>query len=346
METEFKVPIRNLFCLLSYTNNMPELIDNMSDVDEELINYDFLAKRFNREAKCLLRRGLIKDYVRRIEETNRLGGRMMVGESMSYILEKKPLVVCEKDEYSRDILLNQIMKVALEGIYGNRLIRKETRKESYLLCEQLPDVSTIHLKRETFVRLHLNRLNQHYKPMIHIARLLHELKLLSHKSGEWTLFNAKLEGTAMNRLFEEFLLRFYQIEQSQYCVQSERLKWKLEGDQTFLPGMKTDVSMTNKNSQDKIIIDAKFYKHMFQQNFDKASFHSYNMYQMFTYLMHHPKDLNLRGILIYPYNGYLVNESYRWNENITMEVISINLNDSWLEIYGTLKRLICNLCNE
>ncbi|MGP4060242.1 McrC family protein [Halobacillus sp. H74] len=340
MEMKLKVPIRNLFCLLSYANNMPELIHSMSGVEEELITYDFLAKRFNREAKHLLSRGLVKGYVSRGEETNRLGGRMLMGDSMSYILEKKPLVVCEKDEYSRDILLNQIMKITLEGIYGNRLVKEETRKESYLLWEQLPDVSMIPFRKETFIRLRFNRLNFPYKSMIHIAQLLYELKLLSHKSGGWSLFNAKLDDAAMNRLFEEFLLRFYQIEQSQYRVQSERLQWKLEGDQALLPGMKTDVSMTNKDGQEKIIIDAKFYKSMFQQNFEKASYHSHNMYQMFTYLMHQPQDMKLRGILIYPYNSYLVNETYQWDENITMEIVSINLNDSWSEIYHTLKRLI------
>ncbi len=191
-----------------------------------------------------------------------------------------------------------------------------------------------------FIRLTFNRLNIHYKSMIHLARLFHELKLLSHKHGKWSLFSVELEDSALNSIFEKFLLRFYQMEQKQHRVWSERLHWKLEGNSSFLPTMQTDVSMLHKNKQEKIIIDAKFYKNMFQEHFGNQSFHSHNLYQLFTYLMHQPEDLSIRGILIYPYNGYLVNETYQWNGRVSIEVVSLNLGDAWGEIYNRLKRLI------
>ena len=46
MEQLFKVPIRNIFCMLSYVSEYYELVDQLSTVDEELITYDFLAKGF------------------------------------------------------------------------------------------------------------------------------------------------------------------------------------------------------------------------------------------------------------------------------------------------------------
>jgi 5-methylcytosine-specific restriction enzyme subunit McrC len=100
--------------------------------------------------------------------------------------------------------------------------------------------------------------------------------------------------------------------------------------------MKTDVSLTHKNGQQKVVIDAKFYKNIFQENFGKASLHSHNLYQLFTYLMHQPQQMNLRGILIYPFNGVNVDETFSWNDRITMEVMTINLDDSWKKIYGKL----------
>ena len=340
MSETFKVPIRNIFCLLSYANDMPDLVKHFSDLDEDIITFDFLAKRFNQEVEKILRRGLLRNYVTTVEATNRLGGRMLINESISLIMERKPLAVCEKDEYSSDILFNQIVKTTLEHIYRNKQVNESVRKKSYMLWEQLPEVSSIRLTKEIFIRITFNRLNQNYKPVIHLAKLFHECKLLTHKSGNWNLFTVELNDTALNSLFEKFLLRFYQLEQNQYKVRSERLNWNLNGNPLFLPTMQTDVSMQHKYKCKKIIIDAKFYKNIFQENFGKSTFHSGNMYQLFTYLMHQPDNLVVKGILVYPDNGYEVKETFHWDGRLSMEVMSINLDDSWMDIYHRLLEIV------
>ncbi|MEB1809579.1 MAG: hypothetical protein LPK26_20165 [Bacillaceae bacterium] len=340
MEATFKVPIRNLFCLLSYVNEMPELVESLNDVDEDIITYDFIAKQFLHEVDNLNRRGLVKSYNAKTEPTSRLGGRIIMNDSLPYILAKKPMVVCEKDEYSANILFNQIMKSTLNRISVNRYIKEETRKRSFMYMEQLPEVDTLQLTREVFHKIYFGRYNVHYKRMIHIARLLHEFTLLSHKHGNWSLFSAEVDETSINHIFEKFLFHFYRREQTDYHVSSEVMRWKLEGNPSFLPSMRTDVSLTRKDHKAKMIIDAKFYKNMFQENFGKASFHSHNMYQMFTYLMHQPNDIEKRGILIYPYNGENVQEKYRWDERTTFEVMTLNLDESWRVIYEQLVEVV------
>ncbi len=57
---------------------------------------------------------------------------------------------------------------------------------------------------------------------------------------------------------------------------------------------------------------------------------------MFTYLMHQPKDIALRGILIYPYNGAEIDEKFAWDDRMTVEVMTLNLEDSWRDIYRKL----------
>jgi 5-methylcytosine-specific restriction enzyme subunit McrC len=340
MDGIFKVPIRNLFCLLSYANEMPELANSLQDIDEDLITYDFMVKKFLQEAEGLLQHRFVKNYVTSEELTKNLGGRMLVNESMPYLMTKMPMLVCEKDHYSSDILLNQIMKSTLRAIRDNRLIKEEIRKKSYLLMEAIPEIEAKKLTKEIFYKIHFSRHTAHYKRMVHIARLLHELVLLSHKHGNWSLFSAEIDEKALNQLFEKFLFHFYRIEQKNYNVSSEIMQWQLSGNNSFLPSMKTDVSLTNKNGLEKIVIDAKFYKNMFQENYGKSTFHSHNMYQLFTYLMHQPSNLNIRGVLIYPYNGFEVNEIYQWDDRINMEVMTINLNESWGNIYRNLLNLI------
>ena len=119
-------------------------------------------------------------------------------------------MVCEKDEYSPDILLNQIMKATLMVISKNRDVKEETRRRSFQWVEYLVDVDDVVLTKEMFSRIRFHRHTVHYKRMIHIARLLHELTLLSHKQGNWSLFSAEINETSMNQLFEKFLFHFYQ----------------------------------------------------------------------------------------------------------------------------------------
>jgi 5-methylcytosine-specific restriction enzyme subunit McrC len=336
MEPLFKVPIRNLFCLLSYMNEMPELIKSLNEVDEDLITYDFIAKQFLKEVETIKRRGFIKDYVVFQEATSHLGGRLMMNDSMPYIVARQPVVVCEKDRFSSNIVWNQIMKSTLKSISTNRYVKEETRKRSFAYLDFLPEVDSLQLSKGNFNKIFIGRTNLHYKRMIQISRLLHEFTLLSHKHGNWSLFSAELDETSLNQIFEKFLFNFYRIEQRDYKVQSEVMQWHLQGKQSLLPVMKTDISLTHKNRQQKIVMDAKFYKNTFQENYGKSSFHSHNMYQMFTYLMHQPKELNLRGILIYPFNGVEVNEAFHWDDRMKIEVITLNLDDKWKDIYNKL----------
>ena len=113
------------------------------------------------------------------------------------------------------------------------------------------------LTKEMFSRSHFHRHTVHYKRMIHIARLLHELTLLSHKQGNWSLFSAEINETSMNQLFEKFLFHFYRIEQKDYQVKVEQMQWKLDGNTALLPSMRTDISLIHKREPKKIVMDAK-----------------------------------------------------------------------------------------
>lgn len=245
----WKVPIRNLFYLICYANQWPEFAKSLSDMEEERLTCDLLAARFNETAQALLKRGLFRNYVPAKVETTKLSGRLLVNESMPNLMIRKPLLLCETDAYSPDIMLNQIVKTTLEQINENRLIDETIRKQSAQLARRMGNVSSPPLSREQFLQVRFHRLNRHYKPMVHLAWLLFELKLLSHKSGQWNLFNAELTESQMNQLFERFLLGFYKTEQHIYKAKSERLSWRLDGNRSYLPEMRTDISLEHRTER-------------------------------------------------------------------------------------------------
>src|SRR5699024_6045770 len=152
-----------------------------------------------------------------------ISGKMLIDESLPFIVQRRPVVVCEKDYYSNNILFNKILRTTLKTLYQNPHVAERTRKECFILWEQFEEVDNIELTKRLFNRIYYSRINIHYKPMIHLARLLHELRILSHKKGDWSLFSVQLSETEMNQLFENFLFHFYRIEQKEYKVRSERM---------------------------------------------------------------------------------------------------------------------------
>ena len=56
----------------------------------------------------------------------------------------------------------------------------------------------------------------------------------------------------------------------------------------FLPIMQTDIFLRLKEKI--LILDAKYYGRSLQQQFDKYTLHSGNVYQIFTYVKNQDKD--------------------------------------------------------
>ena len=67
----------------------------------------------------------------------------------------------------------------------------------------------------------------------------------------------------------------------------------------FLPSMKTDITLHKGDRT--LIIDTKYYGQMMQEQFDKQTIHSGNLYQIFTYVKNLDKDNTglVSGMLLY-----------------------------------------------
>lgn len=340
MTLSFKVPIKNLFYMLSYAKTMPDLRESMLRVEDDLINYDFLVKLYLKEVAFILHRSMTREYVAEVSETATPSGRILFNESIPHMMWRRPSLVCEKDEYTENILLNQVIKTSLINIYQNENISTNLRREGFLLTDKIFSVKTIALTEEIFNSIHFNRHNYYYKKVINLAHLLFTLQLMSHKKGGWTLDRAELSDQELSKIFEEFLYNFYDEESSLYRTKNKGLTWNLKGDDQYLPGMLTDVPLVHRREKKTIIIDAKFYEDIFQWNYGKASFRSNHLYQMFAYINHQAEDHFVRGILIYPYNGQRVKEQFLYKDNRTIEVQTLDLSASWGEIKENLLSIV------
>jgi 5-methylcytosine-specific restriction enzyme subunit McrC len=123
------------------------------------------------------------------------------------------------------------------------------------------------------------------------------------------------------------------------------IDWKFntidDGVMQFLPQMQTDITIENK--QEKIIIDAKYYRETMSINYDKQKIHSNNLYQLFSYLVNQrssdEKTHKAKGILLYPTIEAEYDLSYKFEDH-PIQIKTLNLNQHWKMIEARLMNLI------
>ncbi len=137
-----------------------------------------------------------------------------------------------------------------------------------------------------------------YRLLMSVCRIICENMLHSTEDGDLrlTAFSEK----NMNKLYEKFILNYYiRHYSSKLKPAASEIKWVTKGETDLLPKMQSDVMLTCNAK--RLIIDAKFYSHTTQTNYEKDSFHSHNLYQIFTYVKNEAVSFNGRvsGMLLY-----------------------------------------------
>lgn len=136
----------------------------------------------------------------------------------------------------------------------------------------------------------------------------------------------------MCRLYEKFILEYFRKEHPEITANASQIPWQLDDDiSTMLPIMQTDIMLTYKEKV--LIIDAKYYTHTTQSQFNVNTLHSSNLYQIFTYVKNKEIELSAKphevsGMLLYAKTdeAILPNNSYMMSGNkISVETLDLNL---------------------
>ncbi len=113
-----------------------------------------------------------------------------------------------------------------------------------------------------------------------------------------------IDTFTMCRLYEKFILEYYRKEyKNQIIANASRIPWQLDDEEnSMLPVMQSDI-MFQRNDR-VLIIDAKYYEHSTQVQFDTHTLHSGNLYQIFTYVKNkeyelREKEHKVSGMLLY-----------------------------------------------
>ena len=149
----------------------------------------------------------------------------------------------------------------------------------------------------------------------------------------------------MCRLYEKFLLEYYRKEHPELSANASQIAWQLDDSANqLLPKMQTDIMLSQENNI--LIIDAKYYSHMTQQQYGTNTLHSNNLYQIFTYVKNKEFELKdcehtVSGMLLYAQTDedVIPNNTYKMSGN-QISVRALNLNQDFSGIAKDLDSIV------
>ena len=310
--------IKNIYHMLAYAFRVLRQ-SNYSQVETEDFEniHNLLAAILSKGISQQLKQGLYREYVDKNEELSVLRGKLNIQGTIRNRVQNKQILSCEFDELSEDNIFNQILKLTATMLIKNSNVEsayKAELKKSLLYFGNVSDISASMIKWST---LRFQRNNQSYKMLMNICYLVIDGLLLSTQNGEYSMANF-IDDQHMHSLYESFIREYYRYHYGNVIsVSASFVEWDIpensEGIE-LLPKMKTDITL--QKGEKTLIIDAKYYSHTMQHHFDSNTFHSANMYQIFTYVKNFDKQQtgNVSGMLLYartneaiqPDNDYVI----------------------------------------
>ena len=324
------IPVQNVYYMLSYAFKVLNEQGCKRIVTEEFNNTaELMAAILEKGIAIQLKRGLGKEYIPQTEALSSLRGKIDIAESIKTqgMLRKK--LICTYDEFSVNSTMNRIIKSTAELLLKSD-IAKSRKKELRKLMVFFADVTSIDLYSVNW-NLPYNRNNQTYRMLISICYLVVKGLIQTNTDGTTKLMDF-LDEQRMCRLYEKFILEYYKKHYPELTVSASQIPWSLDdGVGTMLPVMQSDIHLQRGNTV--LIIDAKYYSHTTQVQFDKHTLHSNNLYQIFTYVKNRSyqfgeEENSVSGMLLYakteeeiqPDNVYQMHGS-----QISVKTLDLNL---------------------
>lgn len=339
------IPIQNIYYKLSYAFQTLQAENYKDLVAENFHNTaELCAAILDKGIGIQLKHGLRRDYVSKSESLSTLQGKLNISESIKTQTMLKKQMICTYDEFSTNIQFNQIIKsTVLLLLKAN--ITNSRKKSLRKLLLFFSDVNEIDLHFVNWNQQY-NRSNQNYQMLIGMCYLVYKGLLTTQNNGTTKLMDF-FDGQRMCRLYEKFLLEYYRKEHPELTANASQIAWQLDDTENqMLPRMQTDIMLSKNNNI--LIIDAKYYSHMTQQQYGIHTLHSNNLYQIFTYVKN--KEFELRnyehtvsGMLLYAQTDedIIPNNTYHMSGN-QISVLALDLNQDFSKISRTLDDIAKN----
>lgn len=278
--------------------------------------HDLMSAILIRGVSNQIKRGLHRDYISQTEILGNLRGKIDITSSVKQQSMMTRRMVCNYDLFSKNTLLNQILKTTLRLLVRYGDVKQGNRMALRKVLLYFDNVTAIDPFDINWSAVSYHRNNATYKMLINICWIVIKGLLMTTDDGEYKMAQF-IDDQKMHRLYEKFVLGYFKKEFPQYVPRAMFINWNVDdGIIDFLPTMKSDITLICGDKQ--LIIDTKYYNHTMQTNnlYNSTTIISNNLYQIFTYVKNADRlgTGKISGVLLYaktdealtPDNDYLI----------------------------------------
>lgn len=166
--------------------------------------HDALALALTRAAQFAFGRGVLRGYRSEEEDLLTVRGRIAFTEQLRRRFGVGVPIAVQFDEYTDDILANQLVKAAANLLGRLRLRSKSARAGLAWIDATLQNVSLVEFSGQRVPELRFDQLTEHYRSAIDISRLI--LRHAGFESGHGRVRTSGLL-IDMNQMFQEFVFQ-------------------------------------------------------------------------------------------------------------------------------------------
>jgi 5-methylcytosine-specific restriction enzyme subunit McrC len=268
-----KIGHLNFFKMLLYSEKISDLpsFENKVKIEEGEDLVDFMAKLFCESMTPIIQEGIYRNYTSVVEEISTIRGKLLVVQNIRSPRISQEKFFCEYDEFSADILENQILLycsqllselVASEKI-KEKLVRIQQQLQKEGVSEKILDI--YHLDQITY-----QKFNEQYEEILKLCEFILRITWYGDFSNKEEIpINGFLYN--MNTLFQNFVTKAVEKIFVDFNVDWKAREQILEnipiipdGIPTKIidPGiLKPDIVIRTKKNVAKLIIDTKYKDH-------------------------------------------------------------------------------------
>lgn len=198
-----KILIKRLLFLMSYSLDPKNWLEMGFNSAEEDSLVEAIIPAFIRHLSRLFGRGILQGYRQRSDSLTTVRGQIRFSDQIRTRFGIMPPIEVTYDEFTEDVIENQLIKAAICKLLHNRIRSTKFRNDLLRFELALANVSLVQFDYRNLPTIKLSRLNNRYAHAIDLAKLI-----LRSSSFDQTTGNLRSRSflVNMNQVFEDFVV--------------------------------------------------------------------------------------------------------------------------------------------
>jgi len=269
-----KIGNLNFFKMLIYSEKFLDLpsFEGEVEIEEGDDLVDFMAKLFYESISPIIQEGIYRNYTSVTEELPTIRGKLLITQNIRNPRISKEKFFCEYDDFSADILENQILlycsHLLSELVVDKNIKEKLTQTQQFLEKEGVSEkfLDIYHLDQITY-----QKFNEHYEKILKLCEFILRITWYGDFSNDEEI---PIHGFLynMNSLFQNFITVALKEQFSNYIVKREPKDTSLLKNKPLIPDgvptkaidatiLKPDIVIKDNTGNEILVIDTKYKNH-------------------------------------------------------------------------------------